>query len=293
MLLKDPIYGKCEITESVLIELIKSKPVQRLQGLAQFGLPDQYYHVKGFNRFEHTLGVLILLRKFGADLEEQIAGLIHDVSHTAFSHVYDALIGNSEREDFQDRILEDFVRRSEIAEILSKYQIKLEHIFPIEKFSLLEQPIPDLCADRLDYTLREFYSWYDPSLSSLWRDLTVYEGQFVFSKIESARKFAEGYKALNEKNWASQEGLARYQIFSDLLGYALERKIIEEHDFWRDDTYILNKLQNSGDEYILRTLNELEQGSFKIKIRLKKKQRRIDPKVLVEGRAIRLSELRF
>ena len=36
----------------------------------------------------------MLLAKKGASLTEQIAGLIHDVSHTVFSHVIDRVVGN-------------------------------------------------------------------------------------------------------------------------------------------------------------------------------------------------------
>ena len=85
MKIEDRVYGEEEIREKVLVDLINCKSIQRLKGLAQFGLPDEYYHRNGFSRYEHSLGVLIFLRKFGTDLNEQIAGLLHDVSHTAFS----------------------------------------------------------------------------------------------------------------------------------------------------------------------------------------------------------------
>jgi len=47
-------------------------------------------------RFDHSVGVMLLIRKLGAGsspasalLKEQVAALLHDVSHTAFSHVID------------------------------------------------------------------------------------------------------------------------------------------------------------------------------------------------------------
>ncbi len=89
MIINDAIYGKYKINEPVLVELIKSRPMQRLKKIAQLGIPDRFYHIRGFSRFEHSLGVMLLLRKLNASLEEQAAGLLHDVSHTAFSHVVD------------------------------------------------------------------------------------------------------------------------------------------------------------------------------------------------------------
>ena len=38
--------------------------------------------------FEHSLGAFILVRRLDAALDEQIAALLHDASHTAFSHVH-------------------------------------------------------------------------------------------------------------------------------------------------------------------------------------------------------------
>jgi HD superfamily phosphohydrolase len=37
---------------------------------------------------------MLLVRRLGASLEEQIAALLHDVSHTAFSHVIDSVDHN-------------------------------------------------------------------------------------------------------------------------------------------------------------------------------------------------------
>ena len=76
MKINDAVYGEEEINESVLVDLIISKSVQRLKEISQFGMPDEYYYKKGFSRYEHSLGVMILLRRLNASLEEQIAGLL-------------------------------------------------------------------------------------------------------------------------------------------------------------------------------------------------------------------------
>src|SRR5438067_11128286 len=85
------IYGTYSITEPVIIELLEHPMMQRLQKVHQYGL--DYYLNKPleYNRYEHSLGVFVLLRRFGATKLEQVAGLLHDVSHTAFSHVADYL----------------------------------------------------------------------------------------------------------------------------------------------------------------------------------------------------------
>ena len=60
----DKVYGMKEIEEPVLIDLINSRAIQRLKGVAQQGVPLKYNPQPPFSRFEHSIGVMILLGKF-------------------------------------------------------------------------------------------------------------------------------------------------------------------------------------------------------------------------------------
>src|SRR6056297_2651843 len=81
MKIKDRVYGVEEINEPVLIDIINSSEMERLKNVSQLGLPEEYYNRKVFSREEHSLGVLVNLRRIGANLKEQIAGSIHDINH--------------------------------------------------------------------------------------------------------------------------------------------------------------------------------------------------------------------
>ena len=168
MLYKDIIFGEFRIEEPVILELINSKSLQRLKGINQAGyLPSLYglkiknlpFLEKEYNRFTHSLGVYLLLLKFGAPLEEQVAGLIHDVSHSAFSHIIDYVLeeGSETEHSYQDNVFVNFVRKSEIPQILEKYNLDLEYILDENNFPLKERELPDLCADRLEYSLRSAF----------------------------------------------------------------------------------------------------------------------------------------
>ena len=162
MFIKDNIYGEFEIEEPILIELINSKPVQRLKGIIQQVIPTRFQRFPWFTRYEHSIGVMLLLRKLGATIEEQVSGLLHDVSHTAFSHMIDMLLYNDLDENFQDKNHENIIKNSEIPKILENYNFDVNKISNPANFSLLEQPAPDLCADRVDYCLRDTYYWANP-----------------------------------------------------------------------------------------------------------------------------------
>lgn len=167
------IYGETTVTEPVIIKLINCPTMQRLLKIHQYGvshyvMPQEVYgdmqrenwEGKDYNRFDHSIGVFFLLRKYGASLEEQISGLLHDVSHTVFSHVGDFLYAKYETDGpaYQDKIFKTFIKKSEIANILQRYKIKFDAIDPEDKkYRMLEQDLPNICADRLEYTLQGGY----------------------------------------------------------------------------------------------------------------------------------------
>ena len=85
------VYGSCIIKEPILLDLLENDMVQRLKGINQYGTRGYVKVMTEYTRYQHSVGVMMLLRLFGASLQEQVAGLLHDVSHTVFSHVSDYL----------------------------------------------------------------------------------------------------------------------------------------------------------------------------------------------------------
>ena len=82
-------YGKCKIDDACIESIISSIPYQRLKGVNQYGI-SYFNHVKdAYSRFDHCVGVYMLLKKANVSYFEQISGLLHDASHTAFSHFGD------------------------------------------------------------------------------------------------------------------------------------------------------------------------------------------------------------
>ena len=296
--IEDRIYGKNKITEPVLAELIESSSLQRLKGIHQFGMPQRFYPYPGFSRYEHSVGVMLVLRRLGADVEEQCAGLIHDVSHTAFSHLVDWVIGNRESEDHQDNNLQRIISLSTIPKILGRHSLDSDKITDVKKYGLLERPAPYLCADRLDYALREFHMWANPQIvPQCIDDLVNYQGQIVFRTKDSAEKFAESYAKCQREHWGGAECVVRWEILARALKIALQKGFVKPDDFYEEDEYLIEKLEQSRDEEITRALKILEKPRLELtenqtspQFNLKKKFRYIDPHYLENGRARILSE---
>jgi len=192
---QDRIYGTIEINEPAILDLIESPSMQRMKGVDQHGYFEPYFPGTAYSRLEHSLGVFILLKKFRAPLLEQIAGLLHDVSHTVFSHVADYVFsnGSGDRQNFQDDCLEEFIEKSEIPEILKKYKINYRDILDDSRFPLKEKELPDLCADRIDYFLRELKvtgKATQEEIDEFLNNLIIINNFWVFKDRNLAKKYA-------------------------------------------------------------------------------------------------------
>ncbi len=149
MQIEDQIYGSFEL-QPVFQELIQSRLFQRLKGIHQGGAVIIADPSISLTRYEHSIGVSLLIKKLGGSLEEQLAGLLHDLSHTAFSHLVDYVLGY-ENEDYHEQIFAEYISDPEIVEVLSRHGFDYRSFLDLEKFKLLDYPMPSLCADRIDY----------------------------------------------------------------------------------------------------------------------------------------------
>ena len=244
----DRIYGEIEIKEPVILELINSPTLQRLRGIDQSGYFEPYFPGTVYSRFEHSMGVFILLKKYNASTEEQIAGLIHDVSHSAFSHCIDYVldIGSEKEHNHQDNLFESFVRKTEIPEIIKKHDFDSEYILDDANFPLKEKDLPDLCADRIDYSLRTaviFKEADNADINYFLNNLMVENDYWVFKNFENAKKYAELFQKLNNKYYAGIESAVMFRTVGDCLKYAIQKRYVSEDDLYTVDKMVLGKIK--------------------------------------------------
>ncbi|MFB6242068.1 MAG: HD domain-containing protein [Candidatus Nanosalina sp.] len=292
---QDPVYGRQKVEEKVLQELVESEPVQRLKNVNQAGTA-HFMDKPAVTRFQHSLGVMFLLRSHGAPLEEQIAGLLHDVPHTAFSHVADFIFRNKEHE-YHERFMEQIVFDSRIPEILERHGFDVDYILDESNFLLLERDIPDLCADRIDYFLRDTTVYGHEDLSHLRSGLAVVDDLFVLENEEVGERYALKYIESDERYWAHPKEVAIFEIFARALRRAMEIGLIEEEDLFGTDRELLEKVNGSEDPVVRENMEMLQNG---LEIQVggddydfigETKPRYVDPQVLKNGELVRISEL--
>jgi hypothetical protein len=299
MKISDRIYGEVEINDTVLIELINSKPLQRIKDVNQAGT--QLVQVnRTITRYDHCVGTMILLRNFGARLEEQIAGLLHDVPHTAFSHAIDFAFREVESQTYHEKFLKKIVFNSEIPAILEKYNIDPEYVTDEHNFSLLEQEIPALCADRIDYSLRDIQSdgsFSKKDIEKILSSITVSNGRFVMTDEKVAYSYAKAFMDQCLGSWNAPETLATFELIGELIRVSLKAKIIVEDDLFGTDSTLLNKLRRSDNSRVKGILAKLtpnlrfELNETNFDFATKGKVRYIDPPILKEDELVPLSKL--
>lgn len=304
----DPLYGSFQISEPVLVDMIQNcKTFNRLAQVHQAGacyaVRPEFWNI---TRKEHSIGVMLLIRRLGGSIEEQLAGLLHDISHTAFSHVID-LVVKSKGHDFHDSLVTRFITQTDVKEVLEKhgYDAKLfaKNLDSCSDFHILECDLPNLCADRIDYTLRDLYFYFNHSQESIHTFVDslvmVNNGTNIACKtIETAEWFVKGYQ--EEINFFFDAvNLYSYDVLADILKQALEKDVIsmEEDIIMGTDVSVMERINTSGDESLIQQLNgmkRLDYGNIRVeqepfegyKYMTHRKRRFIDPLVKVESTAV-------
>ncbi|NPV63830.1 MAG: HD domain-containing protein [Methanotrichaceae archaeon] len=142
---QDPIYGAVNVG-SLEWQLLSSRPLQRLRGIKQLGLVDCVYPGACHTRFEHSVGTMHMAGKMASHLglpsddvrRIRIAGLLHDLGHSAFSHAVEGVLERNP--DFQPKLAG---KRASRHEAFTR-EILLSHPFDNRALSGVEEAFGDI-----------------------------------------------------------------------------------------------------------------------------------------------------
>ncbi|TCC92787.1 HD domain-containing protein [Pedobacter hiemivivus] len=247
--LNDILYGNVELP-AIFGDLLNTGTLKRLGGVHQSGAIFLVNPDLSHSRLEHSIGVMLLIKILGGSELEQIAGLLHDVSHTAFSHVGDYVFENGE-ENYHEQIYAEVLLNSELPTILLKYGYHIDQILN-GVFPILEQPLPHLCADRLDYTLRDalhggLITRY--SARQFLQHIKLQNGQIVVTDEGKADWINDTFKRLNDDLFNLPLYVYANQELASIIRRFLKSGFIKESDLLKDDTFLLNKIRSTNAGY--------------------------------------------
>lgn len=302
--LQDKLYGSVEVHEALLVELLESAPLERLKGVTMGGITAVLGISPSTSRYEHSVGAMLLVRSLGGSVYEQAAALLHDISHTALSHVIDFVFGAPGEQSFHDEWQAHYVETTELPQIAARHGVCISDLLDEKRHTLLEQPIPRLCADRVDYTLRDLEPLGVASsddAKALFADLTTHNGRMAFRSRDSAHRFAGAYLECAQRSWSNPRQVALYELCGHALRYAFDKDVLTEDDIWGTDRRIWSKVLLAADgDKELRSLTDKVSAETKVwlnaresasHIRLQTKARWIDPEVAVDGQLRPLSSI--
>jgi HD superfamily phosphohydrolase len=296
----DPIYGPAEFAEPVLLDLLESTAVRRLRGVLQHGVTAVLEITKPITRFEHSVGVMLLVRRTGSGVKEQVAALLHDVSHTAFSHVIDHVFHDQGTQSYHEQKKEWWIARTDLPAVLGRHGLNWRDFLDDEPFPLLEQPLPRLCADRLDYFLRDGSGMgllAPADVRAVLEHLIVKDGRMAVDDIATARLLGERFMAADDRSWSNPHELVMYELAARAIRAALENRVMSEEDLWGTDVALWDRLRRADDLEVKRWIRLTEgRPEFVTEyetptIRIRPKVRAIDPDVATPEGLRPLSEI--
>ncbi len=307
------LYGDFDVKEPVLQELFFCDALLRVRDIHQYGFV-KYLHpeVAEYSRYVHSVNVWALLRLFGASVEEQIGGLLHDVSHTVFSHVGDFVFNHSSMlTAYQDDIHKSFLIKMGVDKILQRFGFSMT-LFD-QEFSRLDQRSPDICADRFEYTIMAgLLTTKKDSSDTLitHRDVASIINVLAFDdRLQKwyfvdqywAKKFAMISLETTERVVGSAWNHLIYSWMADAICEAFKIGLISHDEYhYSLDSLVWEKLNKSSNKVIISALHKIkhyedcyrlcdDKEAFDVIIHTK--FRGINPWVVVDGEFKRLTEI--
>ena len=317
----------CPEFPNFLKKYIELPIMQRLSGIGLLCGTDWTSLYKNrffYSRLDHSVGVALIIWNFTKDKTQTIAGLLHDVSTTVFSHVSDfrkgdALTQTSTEEPTTKMILSD----SALCKLMESDGIEPKDVVDYHIYPIADNEIPSLSADRLEYMypsgLALDGSWTFEEIAKTYNNLTILKNEenkdeLGFKTIEMAELYCKKFCMIGHILQLNENKLS-LQLLSQIMSKAVELNVLQEEDFMTlSESKIIEKIESFISKKTLsleeqkfatmyntfRKMTKVEHTSQKLPedeyfcVSLKVKQRYINPLVKVgtnSQQAKRLSEV--
>ncbi|MHA1613396.1 MAG: HD domain-containing protein [Candidatus Thorarchaeota archaeon] len=249
MEINDPIHDFIGIT-NVEAKIINSETYQRLRRIKQLSGAHYVYPTAEHTRFGHCIGVMFLAGRTGKKLldklklgddvlqEVRLAGLLHDLGHGPFSHVFEESLLEKQGKNHED-VTEWLILKSEVGEILETEGVSKKRIANLvrgrrtRKYDGVVSGIVagQVDSDKMDYLIRDsFYCGVNYGLVDIHRlidSLDVSSDYQLYFDI-AARGALEAFL------------VARYEMFLNVYYHKTVRSI----------EVMLVKLINAADDVL-------------------------------------------
>ncbi len=234
MEINDPIHGFIGATD-LETKIINSEPYQRLRRIKQLSGAHYVYPAAEHTRFGHCIGAMYLSGLtgkrllgqlgFGEDVlqEVRLAGLLHDIGHGPFSHVFEEPLIERQGKNHED-VTEWIIRESEIGDIIEDGGIAKDRIANLvrgRRIKKMDSVVSGIAAgqvdaDKMDYLIRDsFYCGVNYGLVDIHR---------LINSMEISRDY-EIHFDLAARGALESFIVARYEMFLNVYYHKTVRSV--------------------------------------------------------------------
>ena len=260
-----PIHGLIEMSP-LTVKILNTPEMQRLRDLKQLGAIYYVFPSGTHSRLEHSIGVSHLAREMTKKLQREhpdmeisdrmveligIAGLVHDIGHGPFSHLYDHYVKDDDEPEHEERGLKMF-RDICARESLGLSEEDVEDIcLMIDpsgekkynwKYQIVANKSCDIDVDKIDYIQRDSYHLGIPHTGEMNRLI----------QMVRINKTDKG----NELTWDRKIEFDIYSLFANR--YRLHRQVYQHHTVCAFEFIIIKIMEKLRDVYNVSLATETD-----------------------------------
>lgn len=263
-----------------------------------------FAHCGRYTRWDHGLGVGLVVWHFTGDMTQAMAGLLHDIATPVFAHTIDFLQGDHMKQDSTEARTAELIDSSpEIQAILRNLGLQTADVADYHRYPLADNDLPRLSADRLEYTCGNLLHYgFLPlaEIARLYGDIThgineLGEPELTFRTPGRAVTFAEGALQCGRVYVCPEDRFAMESL-ANLLNMAMSLGVITRKDLWTTEEQVIDKLTahpETGEAWAhfrrySRVISRKDRPEAGLWLQVRAKKRYIDPYVLGRGRVSQL-----
>lgn len=295
-----------------IFEYAKAPEMQRLKGIGMscgVNFSKLRPNVIFYSRFEHSIGVALIVWNFTKSKKQALAGLFHDIANPAFSHCIDFLNGDYEKQESTEELTTKIISDSEyIMSRLERDGIKLEEVDDYKIYPIADNDTPMISADRLEYSFSNGFSlenfWEDGEIAKIYSNLKIMDNEngeieLGFQDFDIAQLFIDKIRLL----WIDYvEDRFIMEMVVDIVRTLNKSNLIKLEDLYcLSEFEIIELAKNSNIERVKKLVECLEQVSVLYEstekpedryfVQVPAKYRYIDPLLKTGDGVIRLTEV--
>lgn len=237
-----------------LLDFMNTDVLQRLKdigmncGVEYTSFP-LFKRCRSYSRYDHSVGVALIVWHFTGNIQQSVAGLLHDIATPVFAHTIDFLNNDHLLQQSTENETETMIRQSlELKELLEKYHLSFDDVSDYHRYPLADNEMPQLTADRLEYSLGNMYNYGFVTIEKIkhyYDHIYVNDtkDELVFNDLLSAADFTRQVFE-NSYVYISDEDRWAMETLAQILKAALQEGVIKKADLYTTEKKVIAQLKS-------------------------------------------------